>query len=567
MAHPTEQALGKAESVYDLLSYRACVQGDENAFFYLDKKNDIVSKASFVELFEKCEAFSDNLVAEGLEKKYIAILCDNDINYLFAFLGALITPAIPITVNPVHRDIISFLENIKRTVGELTVVASRKYATKYKNILEAVAKRLLVAEEIIDRGAIGGVDRNRYRGASEDIAFLQFSSGSTTKPKGIIISNKNLLDNSRQIQIKYEHTRDTIGMSWMPNYHDLGLIGGIFQPLYAGFKIYIFSHMSFISRPLKWLEAISRYRVNTTGGPNFAYDLCVERFSSAGDIDPDLSSWDVAFIGADRIYMNTLDRFYAVFKRYGFRKEAYLPAYGLAETVLFATAIGKRELPESQSLAGGRPGEYVSCGKPVDTTVAVVDPLSKVELAHGKVGEIWLKGDSIAKGYLYDHDGSSVFLSELSDSGRQGRYLNTGDLGFKDDAGNLYITGRSKEVMIVNGENIYPQDIEHAARCSDTSAVGSRVAAFQISRDIVLLVEIKRQFLKRQAEITDLPELIKEKIYDICGVVIEEVILVNPNSIPVTTSGKIKRLSCRHLYPNGLSRVFAVSDMKVGEVE
>ena len=353
MAHPIEEELGKAESIYDLLSYRARAQGDEDAFLYLDKKNDIVSKVGFAELFEKSEAFSDNLVAEGLEKKYIAILCDNDIHYLFVFLGALITPAIPITVNPVHRDIISFLENIKCVVGELTVVASEKYVTRYKATLEAVAKKLLVVEEIIGRGAIGGVDRNRYRGASKDVAFLQFSSGSTTKPKGIMISHKNLLDNSRQIQIRYEHTGDTVGMSWMPNYHDLGLIGGIFQPLYAGFKIYIFSHMSFISRPLRWLEAISRYGVNTTGGPNFAYDLCVERFSSAGDIDLDLSSWDVAFIGADRIYMNTLHRFHEVFKRYGFRKQAYLPAYGLAETVLFATAIGKRELPESQSLAGG----------------------------------------------------------------------------------------------------------------------------------------------------------------------------------------------------------------------
>lgn len=567
MEHLTEAKLKQAANIYDLLSYRAQVQGDEDAFFYLDKTNEIVSKTSFSELLEKCESFSDNLVVEGLVNKYIAILCDNDINYLLTFLGALITPAIPITINPIHRDITSFLENIKSIVGELTVVASKKYATKHKDTIEAVSENLLVIEDIIDRGAINGIDRNRNRGASEDVAFLQFSSGSTTKPKGIMISHQNILDNSRQIQIKYEHTRDTIGMSWMPNHHDLGLIGGIFQPLYAGFKIYTLSHLSFISRPLKWLEAISRYRVNTTGGPNFAYDLCLHRFSPAADTSLDLSSWDIAFIGADRIYMDTLDRFYEVFKHYGFRKQAYLPAYGLAETVLFATAVSKSELPQSQVLTSDWPVEYVSCGKPVDTTVVVVDPVDKVELTQGKVGEIWMQGTSIAKGYIHDYVSNAVFYSELTDSGKQGQYLNTGDLGFKDEAGNLYITGRSKEIIIVNGENFYPQDIEYAARCSNTSAIGSRVAAFQMDGDIILVIEIKRQFLRRLDQIADLPELIKTTIYDTCGVVIKEVVLVKPNSIPVTTSGKTKRLACRNLYPDRLPCMLAISDIAEGEMK
>jgi acyl-CoA synthetase (AMP-forming)/AMP-acid ligase II len=561
-----EPRKGACQNIYDLIMYRAEVQPFEDAFIYLDNNNEVACRLTFSELKDRCEAVCYGLIDRDLSGKYVVVLCDNDADYLVSFLGSLIAAAVPVTVNPLHKDLESFLTNIKNTLGGITILSSEKYILKNRELLESVADNTYRIEELVHKEK-QLTDIPLPSVQKTDLAFLQFSSGSTSIPKGIMITHGNILDNSRQIQIKYEHTRETVGMSWMPNYHDLGLIGGIFQPLYGGFKIYIMSHMAFISRPLRWLEAIGKYSVNTTGGPNFAYELCVQRYTPKYQGSFDLSSWDIAFVGADRIFMETLDRFTGLFTKHGFSKRAFFPAYGLAETVLFATAISKKDLPKSKGQVEGVEGEYVSCGKPVDSVVVIVDPRTKEPLKHDQVGEIWLKGESIAKGYIQQEKDNSSFGCRLNNSLDSDEYLNTGDLGFLDEYGDLYVTGRSKEIIIINGQNYYPQDIEMAAQRVASSYMGIRTAAFEKDGEIILLLELKRRFVRQSEELHYLPEKIGTEIYKSCGINVDSVMLLAPNSIPVTSSGKTKRLACKKSYPHGFNGLINTHELSHGEIK
>lgn len=362
------------------------------------------------------------------------------------------------------------------------------------------------------------------------VALLQYTSGSTGMPKGVPLTNAQLLHNSGLIRDGFGATAADVGVSWLPPYHDMGLIGGVLQPIFTGFPVALLSPLTFLARPMTWLETVSRLGATITGGPNFAFDLCVRKGTPEG---LDLSRWDVAFCGAEPIRPDTLDRFAEAYAPAGFRREAFYPCYGLAEGTLIVTG-GRR-------LGGPRlVGEHVSSGRVLgDQRLAIVDD------------EIWISGDSVMSRYWHRADETR----ELPDGHR---YLPTGDLGFLDENGELVVTGRAKDLIIVRGRNIYPQDLERAVETIDGVRPGC-VAAFEFGdQQIGLACEVRGE--------VD-PATIRQLLAETCDVDVAAVILLAPGEIPKTSSGKIQRHACRKLVdtPAVVARVLDVGSVPTDE--
>jgi acyl transferase domain-containing protein/acyl-CoA synthetase (AMP-forming)/AMP-acid ligase II/acyl carrier protein len=354
----------------------------------------------------------------------------------------------------------------------------------------------------------------------ESLALIQYTSGSTSAPRGVMLSHRNLLFNLEQIRGRFGHTRESRGVIWLPPYHDMGLIGGILQPVYAGFPCMLMSPAAFMQRPVRWLNAISRYRATTSGGPNFAFDLCARKVTAEDRARLDLSSWQVAFNGAEPVRAETMRRFAETFAPCGFRAEAFYPCYGLAEATLM--------------VAGGH-STSESSGRPVDeTSVRIVD------------GEIWVAGPSVAQGY-WKRPGETA-----ETFGHDGGFLRTGDLGELRN-GELIVTGRRKDLIILRGANHYPQDIEAAAETSHAALRAGSGAAFAITgaggeEQLVILQELEPRARVSAPEVT---AAIRKAVADSCGVEAHRVLLVKAGSIPKTSSGKVRRSACREEYLAG----------------
>ncbi|MGE5323489.1 MAG: amino acid adenylation domain-containing protein, partial [Actinomycetota bacterium] len=405
---------------------------------------------------------------------------------------------------------------------------------------------------------------------AEAIAYLQYTSGSTSEPKGVMVSHANVLENSRYLATAFRHTADDISLSWLPHFHDLGLVHGIVQPLYSGFPGYLMAPMSFLQRPLDWLKAISEFRITHSDGPNFAYELCVNKISDEEKQTLDLSTWRMALTGAEPVFPETMDRFAHAFARCGFRRTAFYPAYGLAEATLVVSG-GKNE-PEltrcsvvSSALEqnkvifanGSGSGERTLVGSgtfAAPMEIKIVDPESKQKCSPDTVGEIWVTGPSVALGYWNrPQETEDIFKAKLDSDSH--RFLRTGDLGFIH-LGNVFVTGRHKELIIIRGRNYYPQDIERTAReaCPEVS-LGTG-AAFSIpvgtEERAVLVQELQRHHK------TGLPHLLmrmRQAIAEEHELQLEEIVLVKAGSVPRTSSGKIQRRLCRKHFLEGALQV------------
>jgi amino acid adenylation domain-containing protein len=398
------------------------------------------------------------------------------------------------------------------------------------------------------------------------LAFLQYTSGSTGDPKGVMVSHANLMHNQALICQKFQHNPNTVVAGWLPQYHDMGLIGNILQPLYLGATAVLMAPAHFLQSPVRWLEAITRYRATTSGGPDFGYRLCVERTTEEQKDRLDLSHWDVAFNGAEPVSATTLERFYQAFKRCGFRKEAFYPCYGLAEATLLVTGAVKQQGPTTLTVergpieagraiacsettqASGR--QLVSCGDTgEDMRVRIVNPGASRECAAGEVGEIWLHSPSVAQGYWRKDDLNEVqFRASLS--GDERHYMRTGDLGFIHE-NQLYITGRLKDLIIIRGRNLYPQDIEATVQRHFPQLRPGCGACFAITREdeeeLILVQELERSAI-RHANFPVLWTEIRQRITEEFSVRLAALVLVKPATVPKTSSGKLRRKVCREDY-------------------
>ncbi|QOU03521.1 non-ribosomal peptide synthetase [Pseudomonas fluorescens] len=396
----------------------------------------------------------------------------------------------------------------------------------------------------------------------DDIAFLQYTSGSTALPKGVQVSHGNLVANEVLIRRGFgiDVNPDDVIVSWLPLYHDMGLIGGLLQPVFSGVPCVLMSPAYFLGRPLRWLEAISEYGGTISGGPDFAYRLCSERVSESALARLDLSQWRVAYSGSEPIRLDTLERFAEKFARCGFTANSFFASYGLAEATLFV-AGGRRGqgIPalrvDEQALAANRaePGQgsaIMSCGtSQPDHGVLIVDPHTLSELADNGVGEIWASGPSIAHGYWRNPEASAKTF--VQHAGRT--WLRTGDLGFIRE-GELYITGRLKDLLIVRGHNLYPQDIEQTIEREVEVVRKGRVAAFAVNdqgqEGIGIAAEISRsvqKILPPEALIKAIRQAVAEAYQEAPCVVL----LLNPGALPKTSSGKLQRAACAVRHADG----------------
>jgi acyl-CoA synthetase (AMP-forming)/AMP-acid ligase II/acyl carrier protein len=396
------------------------------------------------------------------------------------------------------------------------------------------------------------------------LAFLQYTSGSTAAPKGVMVSHGNLLHNEEMIRMAFGQSEESVIVSWLPLFHDMGLIGGVLQPLYLGASCILMSPAAFLQRPARWLEAISRYGATTSGGPDFAYRLCLER--PGGREGLDLSRWSVAFAGAEPVRPETLERFAREMAPYGFRREAFYPCYGLAEATLFVTGGRKEEPPrwievESEGLGHGRirpasAGPAVrltACGRAwCGQEVAVVDPETGVRRPAGEVGEIWVAGPSVAGGYWQrPEETARTFGARLAGEPDTGPFLRTGDLGFQW-GGELYVTGRLKDLIILRGRNHYPQDLELAVERSHPGLRPGCGAAFSVEREgEERLVVVQEVGARREGDVEEMADAVFRQVFEEHEVRLDELVLVEPGTIPKTSSGKIRRAACRAAYLEG----------------
>jgi acyl-CoA synthetase (AMP-forming)/AMP-acid ligase II len=375
------------------------------------------------------------------------------------------------------------------------------------------------------------------------------------------------LHNSALIHQCFEHHSESRGIIWLPPYHDMGLIGGILQPLYGGFPVTLMSPTDFLQKPFRWLQAISRYRGTTSGGPNFAYDLLVRKATPERLENLDLSSWDVAFTGAEPIRAKTLDRFAETFAPCGFRREAFYPCYGMAETTLIVSGGQKTTPPvflhvEATALDCNRvvpvlPNcghrTLVGCGQVCsDQKVVIVDPESLTRCSDNQVGEVWVAGASVAQGYWNRvEESQQAFQAYLAD--REGPFLRTGDLGFLHE-GELFITGRLKDIIIIHGQNYYPQDIELTVEQSHPALRPNCGAAFAVEvkgeERLVVVQEVERSYL-RSLNTNEVVGNIRQALAAEYQLQVYATALVKTGSIPKTSSGKIRRSACRTAFLAG----------------
>jgi acyl-CoA synthetase (AMP-forming)/AMP-acid ligase II len=424
----------------------------------------------------------------------------------------------------------------------------------------------------------------------DTLAFLQYTSGSTASPKGVMVSHANLLHNERVIHAAFEHNEQCSGVSWLPVYHDMGLIGTMLQPLYAGFPFTLMSPVDFLQRPVRWLNAISKYRATVSGGPNFAYDLCVRKVSDEQKESIDLSSWDLAFSGAEPVQASTIEAFSKAFEQCGFRRETFYPCYGLAESTLFVTGDIKSRVPvvldveaealqehkviEALSDGSASARKLVSCGRVwLDQTVQIVDSETLVPCPPGAIGEIWVSGPSVTKGYWgLPEESERTFGAYAAGQSREGPFLRTGDLGFLQ-ANELYVTGRCKDLIIFNGRNYYPQDIEWTVeRCHPGLRLGCSAAfSLEIDREerLIVVAEVERRYQQKvqappsgERRVEDEPTMSDGAASDFSEVMaaIRRAIaaehelpayaigLLKSGSIPKTSSGKIQRHLCKKAF-------------------
>jgi acyl-CoA synthetase (AMP-forming)/AMP-acid ligase II len=589
-----------ANSFVDILQHRAKQMPDQLAYQFLVDGEDEVVQLTYAELDRKARAIGALLQAQCQPGDRAVLLYAPGLDYVAAYLGCLYggmvaVPAYPPDPMRLNRTLprLQAIVNDAQAAIVLTTAGIRDMAEMLFAVAEDLSK--LTWRSTDDLDPVHAESWSDPEARPEQLAFLQYTSGSTADPKGVMITHGNLLHNSKHIYRLFGHSPGSRGVIWLPTYHDMGLIGGVLQPLYAGFPVVLMSPIAFLQRPIRWLKAVSKHRATTSGGPNFAYELCVRKIKPEERVGLDLSSWQVAFNGAEPIRPDALDRFAAAFAANGFRREAFFPCYGLAEGTLissggkvseppFVTAVSGAALEGNQvelTSPGAPDGRsVVGCGVALDDQELVIaEPESCTRAAAAQVGEIWLKGGSVAVGYWNrKHETEAAFGAYLASG--EGPYLRTGDLGFVDPSGELYVTGRSKDLIILAGRNHYPHDIEHTVEKAHASIRTGCTAAFSVELDgeekLVVVAEVERRLTKPRSETGTAPDgsdrridkvdpgndpdrlvvfdpkevvkVLRRAISDQHRLGLHDVVLLKPGSIPKTSSGKIQRHACRNGY-------------------
>ena len=548
-----------------IVQERAARTPDREALTFLQSAGD-AQLVTYAELDRGARAVAASLQQHGSPGDRVLIVCPPGPAFVQAFFGVMYAGRVAVPSSPIagKRDQTRLSELVQRArpsvvcAGALQAPRVERWLRDQSGTPERVlylgASDLTPAAHHLELRDPEDWQPTRVR--PDDLAFLQFTSGSIGAPKGVMVEQQQLLHNLEQIYRNFGFHDDSRGVIWLPPYHDMGLIGGILSPLHGGFPVTLMPPTTFMRRPQLWLETITRYRATTSGGPGFAYDLCVKHVSEDALAGLDLSSWSVAFVGAEPIQAPVLERFARRFAKVGFRERSWWPCYGLAESVLMVTStepgdgLRTAEAPERGAdldvFSEARSGSTVSCGAPQDTRVEIVDPATSLRLADGQVGELWVQGPSVARGYWGQPEQTAATFGARLATG-EGPFLRTGDLAFVQDD-RVFIHGRSKEVIIVGGRNIYPTDVEYAAQLALDGARPNSGAAFGLPGDPIEGVVLVQELPEGQASAEQLAAMgarIREAVAAAIGVELAQLLLVAPHTVPRTTSGKVQRITCR----------------------
>jgi acyl transferase domain-containing protein/acyl-CoA synthetase (AMP-forming)/AMP-acid ligase II/acyl carrier protein len=574
----------------DLLQWRAAQQPEQRAYTFLNDGEIEKDHLTYAGLDIQARAIGA-LLQQGSKSGACALLIyPSGLEFIAAFFACLYSGIIAVPIYPPsaarsERTLARF-QAIVHDVQPSVVLTTSALQSRVDSLLaysSMLQKPRLLATDTL---ALDGLADSWQRPvvSSETLAFLQYTSGSTGLPKGVMVTHGNLLHNSSLVERYCLHPEEAHGVTWLPLYHDLGLIGGVLQPLYAGYISTILSPAAFLQRPVRWLQAVSRTRATISGGPNFAYDLCVRKVTEEQKATLDLSHWEIVANGAEPVRAETMERFSEAFASCGFRRNYFYPCYGLAEATLVVSAGKKgtyplvkrfhnRELEQHRAVEAAAEDKdnriLVSIGAShADQKVLIVDSEKKTVCPPGHVGEIWVKGPSVAQGYWQRPEETEyTFHAYLADSG-EGPFLRTGDLGFIDE-GELFITGRLKDLIIIRGSNHYPQDIEMTVeRCHPALRPACGVAfSVDVANEerLVLVQEIERQYLKQ--DLTEVFAAIRRAVAQQHELQTYAIALIKTGSIPKTSSGKVQRRGTREAYLEGGLDSVALWTLDISETE
>ncbi|MCP4664864.1 MAG: aminotransferase class I/II-fold pyridoxal phosphate-dependent enzyme [Deltaproteobacteria bacterium] len=568
---------GKALTLVSVLRNRAEEQGDQEGYTFLRDGELERDTWTYHELERRVRAIGAKLQSIGKQGDRALLLYPPGLEFISAFFGCLYAGIIAVPVYPPRpNNSLSRIEAIDKDAKASLALTTSPVLDKMNR--KSLANQNLAALEWIPTDRISEDLCEEWREPplkSDSIAFLQYTSGSTGSPKGVTVSHGNLLHNSAFIYKSFGASSETRALVWLPQYHDMGLIGGVVLPLYGGFPVDLMSPVHFIQRPFRWLMAISRFKSTVSGGPNFAYDLCVEKITAEQRADLDLSSWENAFNGAEPVRAESLDRFSRTFESCGFRRKTFYPCYGMAESTLMISGGWKEreptfltvdaralEMDQVVPVIGAETGArtLVGCGS-VNSgkRLLIVDPETGNPCKVDTIGEIWVSGPSIAAGYWNREDETeSTFHATLADAD-EGSFLRTGDLGFVRD-GELFVTGRLKDIIIIRGLNHYPQDIEFTAEKSHEALRSGSGAAFSVDVEgeerLVVVQEVERRYV-RNMDVDEVVGAIRRAVSKEHELQVYAVVLIKPFSILKTSSGKVKRHACKAGFLKGTLKVIA----------
>ncbi|MCB0718648.1 MAG: aminotransferase class I/II-fold pyridoxal phosphate-dependent enzyme [Bacteroidetes bacterium] len=554
-----------ASNLVGLLESRALHQGDDLAYTFLsDGESDEIS-VTYRDLDRRARAIASQLQSTGARGSRALLLYPSGLEYIQAFLGCLYAGVVAVPAYPPRKNqsldrIDSIVTNAEATHVLATSSILRDIERQFAEHPHLEAMHRLATDQLPTELCDA---YSEFDIKGEDLAFLQYTSGSTDHPKGVMVSHANLMHNQALMNSAFGLGDGDRVLGWLPLYHDMGLIGNVLHSLYCGVPCVLMAPVTFLQKPIRWLDAITRHRATVSGGPNFAYDLCVRKISEEQREGLDLSSWTVALNGSEPIRAATLNNFADAFGPYGFRKESFFPCYGLAEATLFVSGGPRQQTPRIDCVDpdafatnricpvacdAGEPHALVSSGHVWEgQKLQIVNPETLQVCSDGEVGEIWLASGSVTQGYWKRPDETKDSFDGHVAGSNNGAALRTGDLGFRMNEA-LFVTGRLKDLIIIRGRNHYPQDIEATVGSAHAAVRAGCAAAFSIDVDgeeqLAVVTEVTRTAM-RDLDADAVSAAIRKAISTAHELYAHTIVLIKTGSLPKTTSGKIQRRKCR----------------------
>ena len=594
MSRTVVSRIGEVSTLIELLSGRAFRHPEQRIFTYLVDGELEGANLTFAALDWRARAIAALFQSYRARGERALLLYPAGLEFIPAFFGCLYAGVIAVPLPPPNtaqpQRTLPRLRAITDDARPMLALTTSSILSRLGGLFaqapELKAMRWLATDKVADNTAR---DWRNPGATSNTLALLQYTSGSTAAPRGVMVSHGNLLENAAHIRHAFEVTPDTVSVTWLPVFHDMGLTNGIIQPVCGGRQCVLMPPQSFLQRPVRWLQAISHYRASISGGPNFAYEMCARKITPEQRSALDLSNWNVAYNGAEPVRADTLERFAATFASCGFRPNSFYPCYGLAEATLIVTGGRVKDEPIVCTIRGTaleqnavvetserqlNARKLIGCGHAMPgTEIVIVHPESSIACVHDEIGEIWVSAPSVTQGYWNRPEETELsFHAYLADTG-EGPFLRTGDLGFLRD-GELFVTGRLKDLIIIGGRNLYPHDIESTVEKSNGVVRVGCCVAFSVDvadeERLIIAAEVEPRYRKmdrcqQSAESGSLPKpkgltpldteavirAIRRAVAEEHDVRVHTVVLLRAGSIPKTPSGKVQRRVCEARFRNG----------------